>query len=92
MEALVESELGLFEWRWRAFSTVKCKGQERRAVRGGWVYIGLSKESSRWAQIKIRTMSGWEFLSRKFEFIQHTPLNSTVFLYSRNIKTFCDTA
>jgi hypothetical protein len=52
MEALGESELGLFEWRWRAFSIVKCKGQKRRAVGGGWVYIGLSKESSCWAQIQ----------------------------------------
>jgi hypothetical protein len=52
MEALGESELGLFEWRWRAFSTVKYKGQERRVVGGGWVYIGQSKEFRRWAQIQ----------------------------------------
>jgi hypothetical protein len=49
MEALGESEFGLLELRMRAFSTVKCKGQERRAVGGGWVYIELSQESSRWA-------------------------------------------
>jgi hypothetical protein len=46
MEALGESEFDLFEWRRRAFSTVKCKGQERRAVGGVLVYIALSKESS----------------------------------------------
>jgi hypothetical protein len=46
MEGLEESEFCHFEWRRRAFSTVKYKGQERRAVGGGWVYIGLSKESS----------------------------------------------
>jgi hypothetical protein len=66
MKALSESEFCLFEWRRRAFSTVKCKGQERRAIGGVLVYIGLSKESSHWAQIQnpdnvqgCRTMSGW---------------------------------
>jgi hypothetical protein len=53
MEALGESEFGLFEWRRRAFSTVKCKGQERRAVGSGGIYIELSQETSRWAQIQI---------------------------------------
>jgi hypothetical protein len=52
MEPLGESEFGLFEWRRGAFSVAKCKGQERRAVVGGWVYIGLSKESSHWAHIQ----------------------------------------
>jgi hypothetical protein len=46
MKALGESEFDLFEWRRRAFSTVKCKGQERRAVGGVLIYIVLSKESS----------------------------------------------
>jgi hypothetical protein len=52
MEALGKSEFDLFEWRRRAFSTVKCKGQERRAVRGVLVYIALSKESSHLVQIQ----------------------------------------
>jgi hypothetical protein len=69
IKALRESKFGLFKWRRRAFSTVKCKVQERRDVGGVLVYIGLSKESSRWAQIQnpdnvqgCRTKSGWEFL------------------------------
>jgi hypothetical protein len=47
MEALGGSEFDLFEWRRRAFSTVKCKGQERRAVGSGGIYIELSQETSR---------------------------------------------
>jgi hypothetical protein len=35
MEGLEESEFCHFEWRRRAFSTVKYKGQERRDVGGG---------------------------------------------------------
>jgi hypothetical protein len=74
MEALGESEFGLFEWR-RAFSIVECKGQERRVVGGVLVYIGLSKESNRWAQIQnpdnvwgCWTKSGWarQSLARGF--------------------------
>jgi hypothetical protein len=49
MEALEESEFGLLKLRMGAFSTVKYKGQGRRAVGGVLVYIGLSKESSHWA-------------------------------------------
>jgi hypothetical protein len=66
MKALGESEFGLFKWRMRAFSTVKYKGQGRRAIGGGWIYIGLSKKSKRWTQIQnldnVRgcwTMFGW---------------------------------
>jgi hypothetical protein len=53
LEALRESELGLLEWRKRALSIGECKGQERRAIGGIWVYIELSQESSHWAQIQI---------------------------------------
>jgi hypothetical protein len=69
METLGESELGLLEWRMRALSMGECKGQGVRAVGGVWVYIELSQESSRWAQIQLlnkvwgrgsRTMSGWD--------------------------------
>jgi hypothetical protein len=42
MEALGESELSLLEWRMRALSTGEYKGQGKRAVGGGGVYIGLS--------------------------------------------------
>jgi hypothetical protein len=65
IKALGESEFGLLELRMRAFSIVKFKGQERRVIGGVLVYIGLSKESSRWAQIQnpdniqwCRTKSG----------------------------------
>jgi hypothetical protein len=46
MKALGESEFGLLELRMRACSTEKWSGQERRVIGGGWIYIGLSKESS----------------------------------------------
>jgi hypothetical protein len=36
----------------RAFLIGECKSQERRTIRGGWVYIELSQESSCWAQIQ----------------------------------------
>jgi hypothetical protein len=49
MKALGESEFDLFELRMRACSIRKWSGQERRAIEGGWVYKGLSKESSCWA-------------------------------------------
>jgi hypothetical protein len=52
MEALWESELGLLEWRMRPLSIGECKGQGKRAIGGGCVYIGLSQESSRWAKIQ----------------------------------------
>jgi hypothetical protein len=37
----------------RACSIRKWSGQERRDVGGGGIFIGLSQESSRWAQIQI---------------------------------------
>jgi hypothetical protein len=48
MKALGESEFGLLELRMRAYSIEKWSGQERRAVAGGGIFIGLSQESSRW--------------------------------------------
>jgi hypothetical protein len=66
IKTLGESEFGLLELRMRACSTGKWSGQERRVVGGVLVYIGLSKESSPWAQIQnldnvqwCWTMSGW---------------------------------
>jgi hypothetical protein len=66
MKALEESEFGLLELRMRACSTGKWSSQERRAIRGGWVYIELSQESSCWAQIQnldnvrgCRSKFGW---------------------------------
>jgi hypothetical protein len=58
----------------RACSIGKWSGKERRAVGGGGIFIGLSKESSCWPQIQIpdkvrgeldnfwpgRTMFGWD--------------------------------
>jgi hypothetical protein len=132
MKALGESESGHLELRMRACSIGKWSGQERRVVGGVLVYIGLSKESSRWAKIQnldnVRgcpTMSGWPRQSltgsfcdgnlnsgltrvgsdnvrpdvyfgwvgrdlkfarlNNFYFIHYAPLNSTVFLFSRNI-------
>jgi hypothetical protein len=52
MKALGGSEFDLLELRMRACSTRKWSGQERRSVGGVLVYIGHSKESSRWAQIQ----------------------------------------
>jgi hypothetical protein len=68
MEALGESEFGLFEWR-RAFSIVKCKGQERRVVGGGCVYIGLSKES---LDSIIFTLSNMSLLIVRYSYTQET--------------------
>jgi hypothetical protein len=66
MKALGEHVFGLFEWRLEAFSTVECRCQELRAIGGGDLFIELSQDTSRWAQIQIsnkvrgyRTMSGW---------------------------------
>jgi hypothetical protein len=70
IEALGESEFGLFEWRRRAFSTVKCKGQERRAIGSGGIYTELSqKKLVVGLRFKFRTksrgsqtMSDWDSL------------------------------
>jgi hypothetical protein len=53
MKALGESEFSVLELRMSACSTGKWSGQERRAVEVGGIFIGLSQESSRWAQIQI---------------------------------------
>jgi hypothetical protein len=52
MEALEESEFDLLEWRVWACSTGKYNGREWRAIESGGIYIELSKETSRWAQIQ----------------------------------------
>jgi hypothetical protein len=75
MKALGESELRLLEWRGWTLSTGNFESQEKRAVGGGGVYIGLSQESSHWAKIhnpnkirrkpdnvRLRLCGGWDHL------------------------------
>jgi hypothetical protein len=147
MEALGESVFGLLEWRVRACSIEKCSGQERRAIRSGGIFIGLSQETSYWAQIQNsgRVQGSWTMFGRvvqsligslcgtflnfgansgragqspteldivrhevsvlddfektwslawisNLHFFHHTRHNSTVLLYSRNIKMLCSIA
>jgi hypothetical protein len=52
MKSLGKGELRLLEWRGSTLSTGNFESQERRFIGGGGVYIGLSKESSRWGKIQ----------------------------------------
>jgi hypothetical protein len=52
MKSLGKGELRLLEWRGSTLSTGNFESQERRFIGGGGVYIGHSKESSRWGKIQ----------------------------------------